>query len=157
MPVNVADTNSKNWLVCRLDSRLYALPLENVIETMRPLPIEPLARSAEFVLGLCIHRGIPAPVFDTGLIFGERLAQPKRFVAIRIGSQVVVMAFDEVIGLRSIGLDAGAELPPLLRDADSDTVGAIGVLDAELLMFLNTARIVPEGLLESIDAQGTVP
>jgi purine-binding chemotaxis protein CheW len=82
------------------------------------------------------------------------LVQPKRFVAIKIGSRVVAMAFDEVVGLRSIGPDVGAELPPLLRDADGDTVGAIGVLDAELLMFLNTARIVPEGLLESIDAQG---
>jgi hypothetical protein len=47
-------------------------------------------------------------------------------------------------------------LPPLLRDAAVEAVAAIGTLDAELLLFLRTARIVPEDLLSRLDALETV-
>jgi hypothetical protein len=45
-------------------------------------------------------------------------------------------------------------LPLLLQDA-GDVVAAVGTLDAELLLVLNTARIVPQAVLDTVDAEGT--
>ena len=45
---------------------LAALPLEHVVETMRPLPVEPLGDAPRFILGLSIVRGEPIPVVDVG-------------------------------------------------------------------------------------------
>ena len=39
-----------------------------------------------------------------------------------------------------------AELPPLLREARSDAVEAIGVRDDELLLVLRATRLVPEAV-----------
>ena len=56
-------------------------------------------------------------------------------------------------GGRSLIVGDGLEpLPPLLQEAAGEMVSAIGRLDADLLLFLNTANIVPEALLERLDA-----
>jgi len=135
------------WLLCRAGTRLYAIPPEFVLETLRPLPIEALARSIPFVLGLCILRGRPTPVIDAGLLLGEQAIEPRRLVVLKTSGGLVALAFREVLGLRAI---QGAQLPPLLRDADGDAVQAISTHDAELLLVLSAARIVPQGLLESL-------
>jgi hypothetical protein len=41
-------------------------------------------------------------------------------------------------------------MPPLLRDAASAAVETIGASDSELFFFLNTARVVPDELLDSL-------
>jgi chemotaxis signal transduction protein len=68
---------------------------------------------------------------------------------------MVALAVDTVLGVRSIKTDE--PLPPLLGEAASEVVSAIGRLDAELLLFLGKARIVPEQLFEHLDGCETVP
>ena len=43
---------------------LCALPLGAVIETLRPLPLRPLAGAPAGVLGVAVVRGSPVPVID---------------------------------------------------------------------------------------------
>lgn len=157
MPVYAADSATHPWLLCRAGSRLCALPLETVIEVMRPLPVEPLAGSPPFVLGLCIHRGAPAPVVDAGLLFGEATVRADRLVAIRAGSRTIGLVFSAVVGLRSIGADLAAKLPPLLREAAGEVVTTIATLDAELLHVLDTARMAPDLALEAAVAASARP
>jgi purine-binding chemotaxis protein CheW len=144
----------KRWLLCRIGPRLCALPLENVVEITRLLPIEPLARAPPFVLGLSLLRGAPVPVVHAGLLFGDGSIQPERLVAIRAGSRIVAVAFSTVIGLRSIGIDAAKALPPLLQEAARDIITAISTHDAELLHVLDAARMVSDSMLESAIVQG---
>jgi purine-binding chemotaxis protein CheW len=149
-PLTAADSDHKQWLVCRVGPRLCALPLLNVVETMRPLPIEPVAGAPPFVLGLSILRGSPVPVVDVASLLGEQSVRPERFVTVSVGSRLVALALGQVVGLRPIAAMSDEALPPLLRDAGGEIVTAIATLDAELLLVLNAARIVPDGLLESI-------
>lgn len=153
MAVIASDTSPNKWLLCRAGARLCALPLETVIEVMRLLPVEPLAGSPPFVLGLCIHRGGPVPVVDAGLLFGEQTAPPDRLVAIRAGSRVIGLAFTAVIGLRPIATNVAADLPPLLREAAGDVISAIATLDAELLHVLNIARMASASAFEGAAAE----
>jgi chemotaxis signal transduction protein len=68
-------------------------------------------------------------------------------VVIRVGARLVALSVGTVVGIRSFGTETTQALPPLLREATSEAVSAIGILDAELLLFLGAARLVPETVL----------
>jgi purine-binding chemotaxis protein CheW len=133
------DARHSRWMLCRAGSRLCAVPLDVVGETMRLLPIKPLTVSRPFVLGACMLRGAPVPVVDVERLFGESTGSPSRLLSIRVAGRQIALAVDEVLGLRAL---PDADLPPLLRDAADDVVAAIASLDAEFLVVLDTARLV---------------
>jgi purine-binding chemotaxis protein CheW len=142
------------WLVFRAGAHLCALPLAQVIEIMRPLPIEAVAGAPPYVRGLCVMRGTAVPVVDAGLLIGEARVEAERLVAIRTGDRVIALATETVLGIRMIGAATLAALPPLLGEAARETITAIGMLDAELLLFLRSTRIVPEDVWDHLTAAG---
>lgn len=144
-------------LLCRVGTRLCALPLDHVVETMRPLPVEAMADAPGFVLGLSIIRGAPVPVVDGAALVGAGTSQPTRFVTVTTNDRQVALAVDAVLGVRALPADSLLDLPPLLRDADPDVVSAIGVLDAELLLVLRRGRLVPESVWAAVDSGGSSP
>ena len=103
---------------------------------------------------MCIIRGAPVPVVDTGLLVGDRPTALERLITVRIGDRTIALAAEAVLGIWTIGAERLDQLPPLLRDAATDTIASIGTLDAELLFFLRTARIVPEDLFDRLAAEG---
>jgi purine-binding chemotaxis protein CheW len=140
-------------LVCRVHARLCAIPLASVIETLRPLPIEPLAGAPAFVCGVSIIRGEPLPVVDGGLLLGAGQARATRLVTLRVGARAVALAVDAVLGVRSFERAELGELPPLLREAAADTVSTLANLDQELLMVLEGGRLVPEDVFASVERE----
>lgn len=131
-------------LICRVRERLCALPLQHVVETMRPLPVETLASMPAFVRGLARARGNPLPVVDLGaLLGGDTPARPTRFVMVRVDGRHVLLAVEEVLGVRDLGQVAVERLPPLLGDGGGAAVASVGMLDAALLVVLQTARLMP--------------
>lgn len=154
----LADTAEGNlWLLCRLDNRLCALPLEPVVEIMRPLPVEPLAGAPPFVRGLSIIRGAPVPVVDVALLLGASRNRSTRYVTIRAGARHVALEVDEVLGVRVLPLEKLQAVPPLFREAPADIVSAIGAADDKLLLVLRSARLVPDSLWTVFEAEGVSP
>jgi len=142
-------------LLCRARSRLCALPLEHLVESMRPLPVVPLAGVPPFVSGVSIIRGAPVPVMDLGSFLGvAEPPQPTRFVTLRAGHRQVALAVEEILGLRGLLPASLDEMPPLLGHASEQAVRAVGTLDAELLLALRTARLVPESVWRALEAEG---
>jgi purine-binding chemotaxis protein CheW len=144
-------------LVCRVGSWLCALPIAQVEETMRPLPVEPLAAGPAFVLGLSIIRGVPTPVVDTGALLGARdRRRPSRLVVLRLqdGNRRVALAMEAVLGVRTIPTAVLDQLPPLLRDASRDVLTAVGALDDAFLLALHAGRLVPESVWDALAAGG---
>jgi purine-binding chemotaxis protein CheW len=145
---------SDGWsLLCRVDARLCALPLESVVETTRPLPIEPVVGAPEFVRGLSIVRGVAVPIVDAERLLGGGGSTPTRFVLLHVGERMVGLAVEAVVGVRQIGGASLQELPPLLRSADANVVSTIGTLDSELLVVLQAMRIVPDAFFAAVDAK----
>jgi purine-binding chemotaxis protein CheW len=142
--------STADWLVCRAGAGLCALPLGPVIEIMRPLPIEPVAAPPPGLRGLSVIRGVPVPVLDLAALMGEPGASVGRLVTATVAGRKIAFAVDTVLGVRQIDAAHLAELPPLLRDSARDAVAAIGTLDAELLLLLETGKLLPEGLFDRL-------
>jgi purine-binding chemotaxis protein CheW len=142
-------------LVTRVGGVACALPIAHVIETMRPLPVEPIGASGDdglaLVEGLAMIRGAPVPVIDARRLLGVPGAAASRFVVVRAADRRVALAVDAVLDVRRIDAAALPGLPPLLRDARRDAVSAIGALDAELLVVLDSARVLPDHGWGAID------
>lgn len=138
------DLNADLWLVCRVQTRLCALPLEHVVETLRPLSIEPVVGMPPFVLGLAVVRGVPLPVVDTARLLGAQGGQAERFVIVVADKRRVALAVDGVLGVRPVAPESLHALPPLLHEADTDVIAAVGLLDAQLLLVLHSTRLLPE-------------
>jgi purine-binding chemotaxis protein CheW len=143
-------------LLVRAGAALCALPVTAVVETLRPLPLLPLAGAPAEVLGVAVVRGSPVPVVDLALLVAgaPSASTARRWVMVRCGARAAALAVDGVTGIRR--LPPGAATAPLLAVAAQGALAALRVRDAELLVVLEASRLVPEGTLEALE-RGTVP
>lgn len=123
-----------------------AIPLRHVVETMRPLPIQSIAGTSSFLLGVSIIRGSPVPVVDLGVLMGNEgaIVTDGRLVNLKLEERRVAILVNRVVGVRQLDPDSFAELPLVLRDVAADFVDALGARDAQLLLVLRTSRILPD-------------
>jgi purine-binding chemotaxis protein CheW len=146
-------------LLVRAGSRVCGLPIASVNETMRPLPVEPIRGAPPMVLGLAIVRGAPVPVVDLATLVGagsDERHPVTRFVSLRSGSRTVALAVESVMGVRELD-GAGLQQPaPLLGTSVVEVVARVGALDRELLLVLDAARTLSEGMWQSLE-QGPGP
>jgi purine-binding chemotaxis protein CheW len=129
-------------LVVRASKRLCAIPLDVVVETMRPLPVVAHSGGARSVLGVAVVRGEPTPVVELSRVLSGEADTIGRFVSIRVGDRIASLAVDQVIGIVQLG--DTSELPPLLSHASADAIEALTLRDAELVAVLRTSRVIPD-------------
>ncbi len=152
------DRASGPALVCRARHVLAGLPLAHVIETMRPLPTQALGGAPPYVLGVAVIRGVATPVVDAGALLGSKDAgAPTRFVTVRAGARTIALAFEEVRGIRTLASASFAALPGLLAGDAAAAAHALGTLDAELLVVLESARVLPDAVWQALEAPGAAP
>ena len=126
-----------------MGGRFSGLPLEHVVEVMRPLPLERVAETREFVRGMAIIRGEAVPVVDARrLLDGGDPPDGGRLVTLRVGARRIALHVDDVVGVRVIAPEVLGEVPSLLGDASAART-ALGALDGRLLELLDTARLLP--------------
>ena len=130
-------------LVFRAGSVLCALRLDEVLETLRPLAVRPLAGTPAFVRGVTIMRGVPAPVIDVARLLGGEQAEIARFVAVRTERGLVAFATGPVLGIRPATPDPEARHETLIG-ASGALVAGVGTLDAEPVLLLQSMRVVPD-------------
>lgn len=123
---------------------------------MRVLPITPMPGAPPFVRGVSVIRGVPVPVLDLASIVGARESHPTRFVVVRCAGRPVALAVDAVLDVRALPRESLQELPPILRDGCAEHVALLGTLDAQLLLVLRTARLVPDEVWSVLSEIGVV-
>lgn len=131
-------------LICGVAERLLGVHLRDVIETLRPLPIRPLAGAPAFVAGVSLIRGTVMPVVDLGLLTRGQASARRRLVTLRLGTRCVALAVDDVVGVREISADTLASLPSLVDPQETSPLQGLGDIDGQLLMVLQSARVLPE-------------
>jgi purine-binding chemotaxis protein CheW len=149
----MADSNAKSrrgdenrYLVARTRSYAVALPLGKVVETMRPLPIRPVAETPEFLLGLSVIRGAPTPVVDLESFLTGRPGKYNRFVTLTTRrtqqGRRVALALRSVDGVETISAGAASEKPKLTESARSDAVERLAALDGELALIFDSSKVI---------------
>lgn len=152
MLANARNEPGSAYLVALVGAKRVGLPLSDVLEVMRPLPVSELTGAPPSVLGAAVVRGEPVPVVDAGALLGEPGARsPTRFVSLRVGRRRAALAVDGIVGVRRVDEAALGAMPPLLRDSVAGAGRAIGALDEDLLLVLQTGRLVPEGAWRAIE------
>jgi purine-binding chemotaxis protein CheW len=146
----------QHLLYFRVASRICALPVSEVEETMRPLPIEPLPEMPPFVLGASIIRGAPTPVVDLGaFLSGEKLDGPRRAITVKAGDgRRVALLVSDVMTIGTSDSVSSEAMPPLLRDAAPDAIRTLARLDEGLLTVFQLGRLVPERVFALLEKRG---
>ena len=146
-------------VVVMVGARACAFPLHHVAETMRPLPIKSVAGTPGFVRGVSVIRGMPTPVVDLKALLENSENSPGygRCVTLKLDDRRVAIGVDSVIGLRHLDSAQLGDLPPLLRDVTADLIASFGTCDAQLLLVLRAARIVPDEVWTTLAAAEAAP
>ncbi len=136
-------SSTRRALLVRSGARFCALPIEYVVETLRPLPAEPLTGLPAIVRGVAIVRGQPVPVVELErFLSGTSSGQARRWVVLRVGTRRLVLGVDDVVAVADIASDAPG---PLLASACDAAVESLAAVDRELLLVLDASRVLPEG------------
>lgn len=145
-----------SFLLCRAGRLSCALPLDAIVETMRPLPVASLPGTPSFVAGVAIIRGVGLPVVDAAALLATTESTTGRFVIVRTDDgRCVALAVETVVGVMVIAPDSLQSLPSLLAGTGTEVVSAIGEHDAKLLVVLNRARVVPEEVWSVLAQEST--
>lgn len=140
-----ADDKPLVALLVRAGGSYCALPLAAVEETMRPLPVEPVAGAPACVSGVAVIRGHALPVVDLASLLGAKEEEPPtRLISLRVDGRGVGLLVAAVEGV--VYLSGSVEtLPPLLEDAEA--IAGLGARDGALLRLLAEARALPPEIL----------
>jgi purine-binding chemotaxis protein CheW len=141
-------------VLVRAGDLLCALPIASVIETLRSPPIMAIAGTPGWVRGVAVIRGATVAVVDLGILLGSGAGarEQPRVITLRVGSRIVGLAVDSIVGVREFERSLLSDVPPMLRHAHAEVLTAIGMLDRELLMVLDGSRIITELELEGLEA-----
>jgi purine-binding chemotaxis protein CheW len=136
-------------LVFRAGPLYCALPLGEVIETMRPLHTRPLAGTPSYVRGLTILRGAPAPVIDMTRLLTGAEAPVDRYVAVRAGRGPVACATGPVLGVRDVEVAPPEGPAALFTGVSKALIAAVGTVGTEPLLLLHSIAAVPDEVWEA--------
>jgi len=131
-------------LVFRAGPLFCALPLADVIETMRPLSTRPLAGTPPYVRGLTILRGEPSPVIDMTRLLTGTTAEIDRYVAVRAGRGPMACATGPVLGVQTVHATAPEGPSTMFTGASRSLIAAVGRFGTEPLLVLRSIRTVPD-------------
>ncbi len=151
--LEASSSESRPVVVCRVAEFLAAIPLDHVSETMRPLPIRSFEGMADPLVGLAIVRGRPIPVVSARRLLGLEVGTtPTRFVALRLGSHAAALAVDGVVGVRILSPEVVGAWPSLAESVAPGRATAVALLDHQLLLVLQAARLVSEQVWAAVAA-----
>ena len=140
---------SQHIVIVQAGEGLCALPVEAVIETMRPAVARSLAGAPPWVSGVAVVRGAPTPVVDlAGLLGGAAETAAARWVVVRCGARTAALAVRRVVGVAT--LPGTSDRVPLLRGAADGAITSLRALDRELLVVLEASRLISPAVLRAV-------
>lgn len=153
-----AARQSSHSLLWTVGVNTYALAVEHISETMRPLPVEARPGMASCMLGYSIIRGAVVQVIDVAALLGvQGRGVATRFITLRAADYRVALSVDAVIGVREIVITMQRNLQPLLTSCGVNLRAAIQLLDIRLIPVFESARFVPESEYASLHVAGGRP
>ncbi len=126
-----------------------ALPLDEVVETLRPLDTRPLAGTPPSVRGLTILRGAPAPVIDVTRLLTGTSGEIERYIAVRAGRGPIACATGPVLGVREIEVQPPEGPAAIFTGVSKALIAGVGSIGSDPLLLLRGIRTVPDEVWEA--------
>lgn len=134
------DGEAARWVCFGLGGQDYGLPILQVHEVLRPLPVEPVPGAPDIVPGVINLRGQVVTVIDLRRYLGLPPAAPTadtRIVVVAHEGETFGLVVDSIGEVSKIAEGAIKPLPALHRDGDRFRfVGVVG-RDSALLTLLD--------------------
>lgn len=134
------EPTSDSYLIVQAGSLRCALPLSQVGEVMRPLPVKHAEGLPPGVLGAAVVRGRALPVVSLPVLLRQSGAEETRFVVLHTPGCDCILSVGAVEAIAAIEPAAWEQLPKLLERLDA--AAAIAASDQDLIVSLDTARIL---------------
>jgi purine-binding chemotaxis protein CheW len=152
----MADDGTCRMVLFRVGTGMCAMPVQQVIETMRPQPVQALADTPHYILGVSVIRGAAVPVVDLAALVHGRSEKPARLVTVRASetadaTRTAALAVTGVEGVATIPLASLERMPPLLGDQDG-AAHSLGVADTGVMLLIDSARTVPDAVWHAVSA-----
>jgi purine-binding chemotaxis protein CheW len=148
----MADGDACRMVLFRVGTGMCAMPVQHVIETMRPQPVQALADTPHYIMGVSVIRGAPVPVVDLAALLHGRSEKPARMVTVEAGPHTAALAVGEIAGVVAIPPASLESLSPLLGE-HSGAASSVGVIDTGVLFLLDGARMVPDDVWQALSAE----
>lgn len=159
-PSAPVDPELQTMLLFEVGGRVCALPVTNVDETLRPLPLETLPIQPAALLGISVVRGAPVPVIDLSAIFDIPAAKARRtepahtrWIIVASDRGHFALAVEAVRGVEALGANVLHTAPLLGEPNHEDPLEACAVGGTALFFLLSAARLVPENVWNEIQAR----
>lgn len=136
-------TKVMNVLAVRLGRHLHAIPTASIEEVLPALPIEPIPRSPDFVIGVVFVRGHLIPVLSAAERIGvtDYVRPPEpNIVCLRVGGRLIGVEVDEAIDLIDLPADSALSTNDFCRT--QPFLKALVEYDGEVVRVLDPEKLV---------------
>lgn len=131
------------FVVFRVDSGHYALPLPNVDRALRMSTVTPVPEFPDWMPGAIDLHGAVIPVVDIGMRFGQprrEIILEARLLIVRAGGQNLALIVDHVSDVLELPIQ-GVELPPDIQ-RDLHLLDAVLRWEGQLILVLNAEHLL---------------
>ena len=153
MSKNSSMAQESKYVVFRLGSQRFGLPIESVERILPVQPVTPMPKSPEMFLGLFDLRGSTIPVVDARLRLGmEAGAEVKNFVVVLTPEGRCALRVDEVVGISNFTMEQVEWEGVLIESRKDAFFKGIGKREKELTLILDPAHLIPVSLRANVFA-----
>ncbi|MBD8526773.1 chemotaxis protein CheW [Pseudomarimonas arenosa] len=141
----------QGFLTLQAAGRPCAVPLDAVIEVLRPLPIDALTDVPAYLLGLSVLRGQPVAVLDLPRLLGQPGEAIGRWLHLRVGPRRLALAVPSVGRVEHLDQLDWQPLPALFEGDAARVVQQVAQRDQQLYVQLNVMRLLPDSLWRRLE------
>jgi purine-binding chemotaxis protein CheW len=137
----------RNLVVFELSGELYGIAIGDVAEIRRPMPIQPLPRVPQHVLGLINLRGVVIPVVDLRRRFNLPILPERagtRLMVLKGPGYPVAIWADEVHGVARLSRADLRPAPTGVARIDSEYYEQVTTFNERLLIELNVVKLLAD-------------
>ncbi len=143
--------SSEQVVLVEEEQDLLAIPLQDVHEVLRPLPVTRLPDLPSFVVGASLVRGSATPVLSLAALLGRQGVREERWVLLRFPEGAAALAVQNVLGVKNIPAAAFRDANSLGSALRGKVVQSIAAFDGRLLVFLDSAKLLPPSFRAAVE------
>jgi len=147
-----SESQSRYYVVFRINKQHYALLLEYVIRAIRMVAVTPIPDTPNSVLGIINMAGLMLPVINLRQLLGQTDKPPELedlLLIIQIQGQTMGVVVDEVLDILELA-PAQIQSPPV-SVSQSRLLAAAVQQDEMLILILDPFQLLPDNGRKKID------